>query len=187
MNPKRRTFLLALGVGGLVAWITIFAAGVLINSKPFREPLERGEGVFYNFIPAAILYTPVNAAILSVLAGLIGGCASNLTVEQDELNKLCESAERDNLRAYTLLRRRLMYLIESPFISALRGFVVYLTFMAGILIAADNPFKDGSGVIFMRYAGFVSLVAFIMGYDPTRFEELLQNVPTMGTPKKDAR
>ena len=32
----------------------------------------------------------------------------------------------------------------------------------------------------MRYAGMVSLVAFVMGYDPTRFEGLLAHIPAIG-------
>ena len=91
---------------------------------------------------------------------------------------------------------------ESPAISMIRGFVVYLTFMAGIMIATDRPFGGGDAgssgtspttltsaspqvvagsVTYIRYAGFVSLLAFVAGYDPTRFESLLRNVPLLGT------
>lgn len=83
------------------------------------------------------------------------------------------------------IKTRLQYMEENPFLSMLRGFVVYLTFLAGILIAVDDPFGTGSEAKYLRYAGILSLVAFGMGYDPSRFEQLLESIPQMGGKRKD--
>jgi hypothetical protein len=194
------------GVGGVILWLIFFSAGALINSRAYREvldppelrrgsdpstrpttkPLEFGT-VVRNIVPAAILYTPTNAAILCALAGLIGGCASNVVIAREQLKRIDAEdpghddggGRRDPAYASDLLRRRLAYMSESPFISMLRGFVVYLAFMAGILVVVDDPFKDPTGATYLRYVGTVSLIAFTVGYDPTRFEELVKRIPTI--------
>ena len=184
MNEKSKNRALALGLSAFLVWLLVFSAGVLISSKPYRDALLVGQDILANFLPATLVYTPINAAILSAIAGLIGGCASNLVSHQRKLEDREEAVEAGQKHSASLLEKRLAYMTESPFLSLLRGFAVYLTFLAGILIATDDPFKDGSSVQFMRYAGFVSLVAFGMGYDPTRFEQLLDNIPTVGIKDK---
>src|SRR4051794_6273029 len=95
------------GVGGVILWLIFFSAGALINSRAYREVLDppelrRGNDpstrptaaplgfgtVARNIVPAAILYTPTNAAILCALAGLIGGCASNVVVAREQLKRI---------------------------------------------------------------------------------------------------
>lgn len=196
---------LAWGVGGVIIWLIIFSCGALINSRGYRDVLDPPElkragtdpstrasakpigilDVAANIVPAALLYTPTNAAILCALAGLVGGCASNVIIAREQTALLAaagdgshEAGPANDLR----LRRRLAYMTESPFISMLRGFVVYLAFMAGILVVVDDPFKDPTGGTYLRYVGTVSLIAFAMGYDPTRFEELIKRVPSISPP-----
>lgn len=189
------------GVAGVILWLIFFSAGALINSRAYRDVLDPPElrqggdpktrpsakpigflTVARNILPAAILYTPTNAAILCALAGLIGGCASNVVVAREQLARVETEGgggRYDAAQASDLLRRRLAYMSESPFISMLRGFVVYLAFMAGILVVVDDPFKDPTGATYLRYVGTVSLIAFTIGYDPTRFEELVKRIPTI--------
>jgi hypothetical protein len=121
------------------------------------------------------------------LAALIGGCASNLVILKDELRRLANGRRRDAEEIDEALHRRLGYMAESPFISMFRGFVVYLAFMAGFLIFVEDPFKDATPSVYLRYVGTVSLIAFTMGYDPTRFADLINRIPVLGSPVSGKR
>jgi len=64
---------------------------------------------------------------------------------------------------------------ENPYSSMLRGLVVYFAFLAGVFVATATAFADNP-VSPQQYAlsvGVVSLIAFIVGYDPTVFRSLL--------------
>ena len=197
---KARWRAAAWGSAGVVLWLMLFSAGALINSRGYRDVLDppslkhTGDPatrqatqpvgwakVVTNIVPAALLYTPTNAAILCALAGLIGGCASNLSVRREHFQAMLSGAAYDCLGAGPE-HRRLTYLTESPFISMFRGFIVYLAFMAGVLIVVDDPFKDPTGATYLRYVGTVSLIAFSVGYDPTRFEDLVKRIPSISLP-----
>ena len=64
---------------------------------------------------------------------------------------------------------------QSPFISMIRGFVVYVAFLGGMYIGADSPFKDTTAEQYARAAGAVSLFAFIIGFDQTSFRKFLNS------------
>lgn len=197
---KQRQRMLILGIASFTTWVLVFSAGALVNSRSFREPLNPPDisptqpstqavdlpAIAWNLIPAALLYTPTNAAILAALAGLIGGCASKLAVD-DEAPPVPPEGDPDRQAALDLAARRALFMRESPFISMLRGFVVYLTFLGGVLIAVSDPFRDPSPGSYLRYAGTISLIAFVMGYDPTRFEQLLSQIPTLRPSGAEAR
>lgn len=89
-------------------------------------------------------------------------------------------AEADGkpLEARRLLLR-VAYLSESPFSSMLRGFLVYLAIISGILLAISDPFEKTSADQFIRLAGLFSVIAFVMGYDPTRFEDLIETLSSL--------
>lgn len=190
---SERQRVLGLGSAALLAWVLVFSAGALVDSRTFRERLDppdvsatqpstqpvRVRDVWENLLPAALLYTPTNAAVLAALAGLIGGCASKLAMLDQKAPRLPPPDHPDRPAAEDRAARRRLFMSESPFTSMLRGFVVYLTFLGGVLIAVDDPFKNPTGGAFLRYAGTVSLIAFVMGYDPTRFEQLLTHIPTL--------
>lgn len=71
---------------------------------------------------------------------------------------------------------------ENPFASLLRSFVVYLLFIAGIAITTDAPFSNPTADQYMRIAGLLSLIGFVVGYDLSAFNGLLRRVP-MGAGK----
>jgi hypothetical protein len=77
----------------------------------------------------------------------------------------------------------MFYLSEHPFVSGLRSFVVYLALLSGFYLAAGDPFKDMNASQYLRLAGLVSCVAFGVGYDPSRFTELINNLPKPGGAK----
>ena len=118
------------------------------------------------FFVAMFCYSPTNMAMLTLVAGFLGGCVSNAvltTMEDDELKKLPE--------------RRLAFLCENPLAATMRGFVIYLCLVAGLYVAMDDPFKDSTPGQYARLAGSLSLVAFVVGYDPTRIEGWLRMAP----------
>lgn len=184
-------------VVGLVSWLLFFSAGLVADSISYRyilapravehevgeankESLQKiasaqpatGRSLLVAFIGSTLIYAPTNLAILSILAGLIGGCSSNLAY--DSMHRSLSNTDP----------RRLMFMRESPAAGMIRGFVVYLALIAGLFFAVEEPFKNVMPAQFTRLAGTVSLIAFAIGYDPSRLERILQLVPQIG--KQDA-
>lgn len=198
---------LLLTCAALASWIICFSIGAMVNSARFRYPLSLGQDFWINIVPAILTFIPTNAAILSALSGLLGGCASNLTqlyhgYTKEEAETLSPGPERND----ALRRKRFMG--EHPVISMLRGFIIYLVYLAGVQLATGTDFFVGTqpgdhetaiqGTLsYVRFAGLVSVIAFAIGYDPTRFESLLKNIPGVGgnevkaadenTPENDTR
>jgi hypothetical protein len=168
----------AVAVAGLVAYLGIFGAGMLLSSEPYRERLSARAAAFAvddagfagtavpdlvaapgaligDFVAALVLFTPINVAFLTLLAGLVGGCASHITFHR------ARPAAGDDERS--------LFRSESPAASMLRSFAVYLAYLAAIFVVSDDPFAAPSQAQYVRIAGTLSLLAFVVGYDPTRF------------------
>ena len=157
-------FLLAIKIiGSLVSlvWITLFSAGLLVNSQPYRDAL--GKQFDISMLVISILtYTPTNIAFLCLFAALVGGCASKLvSVKAPEFG-----ADLSKSDSY-------MYMTENPLSSMLRGLVVYFLFLAGVYVSTDAPFAAPTPGQFARAAGSVSLLSFAVGYDPTIFRSII--------------
>jgi hypothetical protein len=100
----------------------------------------------------------------------------------DRANAAADQSE--NAAKHNLSEIRLFYLSEDPFSSGIRSFMVYLLLLAGLYLATGgDPFKDPSASQYLRLAGLVSCVAFAIGYDPSRFTELLNYIPKLGGTK----
>lgn len=91
----------------------------------------------------------------------------------------------------SLARHRLTFLREEPMISAVRGLMVYLVYLATVLLATNTDLNAGliSGgtgtqstldgfMTYIRFAGFVSIISFAFGYDPSSFEQILRRATT---------
>jgi hypothetical protein len=144
------------------------------------------------FFKAMLLYAPTNALLLTLLAGFLGGCASNLTYESAK-EKTDESKEKADVAKVSA-----GYMQETPFASMIRSLVVYLLFRAGMFIAAGDPFpapkeplnkdkeiseelkqaeQNARANQYVRFAATISAFAFAVGYDPRRLAELLRGLP----------
>ena len=193
----RLGFLLRTIVGGvaLVAWLLFFSTGLLVETGKYRRFLapeayasqsaaqsatqsatspglpRHDGGVVSAFLLATLFYTPTNLLFLTLLAGLLGGCSSNLVAE--------------SLREHgtEVGARRLMYMEEHPWSAMMRGFVVYLAFIAGLYFIIDDPFENPTAAQYMRLAGTLSIFAFIVGYDPSRISQFLR-LPPLPQPKQ---
>jgi hypothetical protein len=155
------------------------------------RPKEKEHSVVGSFFCAMLFFTPLNVALLALLAGFIGGCASSGADHRLIKEDLARAEERKDESQVRLLRRRLYYLQENPVYSMIRSFVIYLIFISGLYVFASDPFNSASQIQgftqYMRLSGVVSLLGFIVGYDPTRFfDQWLVLIPsparTGGTP-----
>jgi hypothetical protein len=196
----------AFGVSGAFLWVALFAAGLLVDSEPYRKAFLGAEEAplvaslagdlpavaapapsaekrteprtLATFAKAALFFTPLNAALLALIAAFVGGCASWLAHRDDELPASASPEER------ACLERRLRFLRESPLTAMLRGFAVYLAVIAGVYITGGDPFDTATASQYVRFAGTVSLLAYLVGYDPTRLQDMLDGMPRLG--KKSA-
>jgi len=144
--------------------------------QPNQEELLRGKLIswstglawyekLWHFVLCLLFYTPINLAILSFLSGMIGGFSSNFSLK---------TMEKAGLRLSDV---RKMYLSEPPLTSAIRGFLAYVCFIAGVYVVMNDPFKETSTGQYLKVAGTMTAVAFSFGYDPTKIGQLLTLIP----------
>jgi hypothetical protein len=159
------------GIACMAAWILLFSAGLFVDSKPLRDGLAQRFDLGALFW-LCLFYTPTNAALLTCLSGLAGGISSRLTYGKFVEDPL-GLAPSENLTTNNLLLRT-----ENPVASMLRSFIVYLIFVAGLAIASpQNPFSDPTLDQYLRFAAMVSVLGFVVGYDPSVFNNLLRGLP----------
>jgi hypothetical protein len=168
MKPRQLVFVC--GIAGMLGWISVFGLGMLVNSKVYRDQLATNFDLA-TLAKAIISFTPTNVALLAMLAGFLGGCASLLMYSDYNTS----NGAKQNGKASIDLER-LAYLQENPISSALRGFVVYLTFLAGTVFGASGAFATTTQDQYCRLAGAVAVLAFGVGYDPTVFRHILSLV-----------
>jgi hypothetical protein len=148
------------------------AAWVEMAKKLQRHP-PRIWSELRAFLRGATTYTPVNLALLCFWAGFMGGASSRLFYQRALRNQTSISGSV----IQNLSPTQVHYLGESPFSAALRSFVVYLVLLSGFYLAAGDPFKDLNSSQYLRLAGLVSCIAFAIGYDPSRFTDLINSLP----------
>jgi hypothetical protein len=156
----------------MVSWVLVFGAGILIASKPYREQLTKAFD-WLSLVKAVLTFTPTNVAILSMLAGFIGGCASLLLYGDDD-RSTNQSPENDKP---PVDEDRMHFLTEHPLGSAIRGFAVFLAFLAGTVTATNDAFGATTPDQYCRMAGAVAVLAFAVGYDPTFFRQFISALP----------
>jgi hypothetical protein len=148
----------AQAVIALQLWIVLFSIGLFVSSKPHIVAIQN---IFSwrELVICNLVYTPTNTAILTCLAAIIGGCSSRLLTSQTDT-----SVNAPENR---------MYLLESPYSSMLRGFAIYLIFIAGAYISASSPFDNPTPEQYTRVGGIMGAIAFAAGYDPRIFRSIL--------------
>jgi hypothetical protein len=165
----RLSVMIIMGITGMLSWIIMFSLGILVNSKPYRDSVLN-DFDFANFILSILTFTPTNIALLCIISAFAGGCASRLVIGGIPKESAPEVPDAEKDKTDTNI-----YMNENPFSSMLRGLVVYFAFLAGVFVATPTAFADNS-VSPQQYAlsaGVVSLIAFVVGYDPTVFRSLL--------------
>ncbi|MSP37693.1 MAG: hypothetical protein EXR70_04300 [Deltaproteobacteria bacterium] len=165
---------LAMGMFCVVAWVLLFAAGLMVPSIAYREALMKSFTV-HNFFMAGLLYTYTNVVTLTCLAGLLGGISSRLTFRDYE-----PQVEAGGDGNHQLVTISMAYRTENPIASMFRSFVVFLLYIAGVAIGTpgEKLFESTSPDQYARVAGLLSLTGFAVGFDPTMFSSLLSSLPS---------
>lgn len=121
-NPELKKYgALVLGFIAIVLWITVFTAGININSSYYRAAVSYNYANWKDWLMTIVSFTLTNVILLAFLSGFLGGISSKVittegfTLSKQELKK----QKHDNV------------LFENPIISAFRGvflFIALLTF-----------------------------------------------------------
>jgi hypothetical protein len=180
-------------------WLLIFSSGLLVETIRERyyfapDYYAKELGTQYSwmkadedipssawistqaFFKATFCYIPTNLVCLALLSALIGGYASKSYV--------AELQEHDEEKFKSLDARRTMYLQENPWAAMTRGLVVYLCVIAGLYFIVDEPFKTTTPPQYIRLAGTISVLSFIVGFDPTQIDHWL-HLGRRALPKRD--
>jgi hypothetical protein len=155
----------------IVVWMLIFIGGIIVNSAPYREivsshsyasindaePTQQQPDIIIAWLMVIFFYTPTNILILCMCAGLLGALSriSKLHVRVGGEPDL--ASDKTN-----------------PLISGLlRGIFVYLILISGVLVINEEPFTNPSQIQYLRLAGLLSLLSFLLNYNPSRFRSFL--------------
>jgi len=161
----------------IILWIVIFLAGLIINSEPYRARMTlrapNVSALIVTWTVVLFVYTPTNIAILSIFAGLLGALGRRATLHVITPDKDEEFPE-DPI---------------NPYVSGvIRGFIVYLLIISGMIILLEVPPITPTGPTqYVRLASVISVVSFIVSYNPRNFGKLLHRATeAIIKKKKDA-
>lgn len=167
-NPFFKSNLFSIIVGALssLTWVIVFGLGMLVDSKPFRDKVAS------SFDPSAFFvcmmaYTPTNIFMLCMVSAIAGGCASRLVVSGAK-KLIDENGEKREVSDSEVYR------VENPFTSMLRGLIVYFSFLAGVFVAGSTLLLEPTAQGYTQAAGVISLLSFVVGYDPTVFSSFIR-------------
>ncbi len=152
----------------IVIWMLIFIGGIIVNSSPYREIVAghsyaevatTGESpnIYLAWLMVLLFYTPTNVLVLCMGAGLLGALARIAKLHVREKGEPKLESDKTN-----------------PLISGLlRGIFVYLLLISGILVINEEPFTTPTQIQYLRLAGLLSLMSFLLSYNPSRFRSFL--------------
>ena len=166
---KTKNYSGIVGVVSFILWLITFLPGLTINSQPYRDAILLGDISFESILMVLLAYTITNVAILCALSGIIGAAAKTLLEKSDS------SSKND--------------VWSNPISSGVvRGFFVYLLFLAGVYAATPDPFGTTTPGQYVRMAGTVSVLSFIVNYEPNLFKSIIgfaeSRIPGTGKEKK---
>jgi hypothetical protein len=148
----------------LLLWTLLLATGIFIASQPYRDALGQAQlnpnplAYAATWFKAFVSYTFTNIAMLSGLASLAGAGARHAEAQ------LAAGERITSLRA----------LYAS---AALRGFFVYLIALSGLMVFAENFSQIAQTPdLYVRLAGFISLLSFMLGFNPELFARFLERI-----------
>jgi hypothetical protein len=164
-------------------WLVAFVGGITVDTRPFRcaispdgvKALEASSGdgqgsqaanrtecnqartakdLLLSTVVILLWFTPVNLALVSASAGALGTFGNLANISDDHKSRHA----REN---------------SNPYISAmLRGFFVYLLMISGLLLLDLNPFANPTPGQYIRLAGLLSILSFVVNYQPRLFSTL---------------
>jgi hypothetical protein len=172
-------------VGVFIAWIALFAVGILVDTEPYRRvisptavtklateatgaqrqeaakaaapapPVSSRSGLMKSWAIVIFCFLPVNLVWLCATSSTLGAFGNRANLTNDRAGRQA----RDN---------------NNPYIAAvLRGFFAYLFLISGLLLLDDAPFSNPAPAQYVRLAGFLSLLSFVISYQPRFFNTLI--------------
>lgn len=117
-----------------------------------------------------LFFLPLNLAVVSAAAGALGAIGNKANLEADLTDAALQNSQiptNPNL-AHKQARDN-----SSPIMSGLlRGLFIYLFFISGLLLFDDKPFSSPGPGQYIRFAGFLSLISFLINYRPYLFSTI---------------
>jgi hypothetical protein len=165
-----------IGALALVAWVCFFGAGILVSTKPLRDafwgtaPLSFFTRFGYLLVTVCC-YTVTNLFFLSCISAFLGCMACRWQVNPAPAAggeaKPDPSAGAPAHRLYAA--------------ALLRGFLLYTFVISGLLVmSTEASVIDTNPAQYVRLGGFVSAIAFIVGYDPQLINRFISKVNEVG-------
>jgi len=156
----------AFGVGAVLAWMVLFAAGAVVGTAFYRGVIggtEQGS-LAVAWFAVITCYTPTNVGLLAFLAGLAGEFSDRSKQSQLAVLKgeIVDPRFRDVVACYAA--------------GAMRGFVVYLLIVSGLLLVTSDAIADPDQGQYVRLAGLISVLSFVAGYDSEVFKAALDRI-----------
>ena len=182
----------------LAAWLALFAAGLLVATLPYRmrisflataaevqSGVQPADSLIESWFVVLTCYTPINIALLALLAGVLGalGCRAHLyRREAVRIEREQEAEQQPPGRSGASPKRDSDATVQQPWFDrvnpylsgVIRGFFVYLLLISGLLILTEDPFADLSPQRYIRLAGFLSLLSFVVSFRPEVFGALFE-------------
>lgn len=161
------------GLSFVAGWIAFFAFGLFVPTKALRDALGSGDLTILESVGAGIVvvsgYTLTNVLFLVCLASLIG-CMTHRWQVASKLD-VVRSGDKDPFhRIY--------------FAAVLRGFFIYLLFVAGFLTVTTSASIENTTLDqYIRIAGTMSIIGFILGFDPNLLIGLIRRALNFADPK----
>ena len=165
-NPRLSWRETAGGLIALIAWLGFFGAGAMISTQGFRDALLKGgltAGQEAGYLAAAVAcYTVTNLFFLACLASCLGCMSARCQIE-----KRASLRDQGTGQIYAA--------------AVLRGFLFYTLIISGLLVVSnENTIVQTTVGQYVRLAGFVSALGFIVGYDPKFIAGFIAKVETVG-------
>jgi len=166
------------GLVVIVIWVFIFAAGVSVPAAPYIKMLDEmshGEASPLTLSGCLMLVitcsTFTNPGILACLASLLGG--------------ISRRAQEIVAPGTSTAASPLVALSAACAAAVIRGFFLYLVFLSGLLLLTTEAITKASQDQYVQLAGTVSVLAFVIGYDPEFFSKLMNRLDGWAKRKAD--
>jgi len=183
LNPVRKIIAFI----AILCWIVIFLGGILVNSEPYREVIsnyaftavetesvnavqsDNKPSFFVALLVVVLSYTPSNLVLICMCAGLLGALSRIAKLHIKDKSE--EKIPSDNV---------------DPLMSGiLRGLFVYLLAISGLLLVNETPITSPGRAEYVRLAGLLSILNFLLSYNPSRFQSFVaKSMDTMQTKMK---
>jgi hypothetical protein len=152
-----------IGLVTVIVWLSVFLAGLTIDSQPYRDALLQGNIGLRALAITMVTFTVTNAAILCVLSGVVGALSHSLLFENGETGSRRPKIESEG--AFTAILS-----------GVLRSFVIFLVFISGVYIGASDAFGSTTQEQYARVVAITCLLSFVVSFKPAYFSQLLSRL-----------